>query len=967
MERKTFVHVVTRAFVGTMIMALGPLAAEVPRTITPLPAVQIGAPAGSERVSLRVDRLAPGARVELELPPGLGEANGLERHWVPSLEPAEAGVKRWTLRGRAEPSSTDLDLTGLEPGERALLSTFATDPRTGDELQAHWWLVASDEGIAVRPAGAARLRKMIRLTLDPEAGDLWNDLPRDDRGRIVLRQTDPQLAELLPYAVVQEPSISAQSITAAEANGQITASTDFDMDFTPYVCEYWTGLILQVNSAPADAVITTFDVSYTVYHSVDTSRYKSSVSRWTSPVTWLNTISLYNGSYSGHHWHSPTRAGLPDWAGYPVNRGGATEGYVLGVCNLYGQESAYLDKWSITLYYTTGGGGGGTVDLVADDVRTDFDTIAVGGQLGYYYDAHVGGSGAVGSGFQTGVYLSNDAGISTSDRLLENISEDASLSAGEQFGARMFSRTVNIPGSVSPGTYWVGVVVDNGNNVSETNEGNNTAAKQITIVGSASKPNLKVTGCSVSPTQVSSGGTVQLSYHAQNAGATGAAYFSWETFISTDSVFDGSDQAVEGLDVPGGWAAGYDAGTQTSSISLAGLANGAYYVGFMLDVGNQVPETNESDNYCVAQVTVGSPASNVDLVADSVSTGSGTVVPGGQIGLNYEAHVGGSGSVGGAFTTGVYLSSDAGISTSDRLLKNITEPSSLSAGNQFGARITPVQITIPADVTPGTYWIGVFLDKSNAIAETSENNNTASHQITVGSGGGGGVTRWLIPGSASVSGLNNANWKTQISIVNPDSSAHTVDLYYVPKGQAWPGVVLNGNIQLSPGQAWFRDDPLAALRPTSGMMYVVADSPGPVVTTRTYNDVSGVGRYGQGIAAEPIGASCVSELILPMVHSGLNQYHTNLGLVEADSGSFTFEVTIYSPGGTVLATKSFTRSGGFDQITDIFANMGLGNTVVTGGWIRVKLTSGCPAHWTTYASVIDESTGDPTYVAPVAP
>jgi hypothetical protein len=622
-------------------------------------------------------------------------------------------------------------------------------------------------------------------------------------------------------------------------SGSITRSVQYDVDFTDYVCESWFGLVLNVSGAPADAVITTFDLTYTIYHSVDSSRYKAETFRRTGNIP-RNSVSLYNGSEYGHTWHTKTFTGMNNWQGYPVNYD-----YDLAACNLYGHEAAHIDSWSLTLYYTTGGGGS-SIDLVADDVTPGSATVAPGAQLDVSYRGHVGGSGSVGSGFTTGIYLSTDAGISTSDQLLKSITEPSTLSAGDQFGATGTPVHVTIPGGTAAGTYWIGIVVDTGNAVSETNEGNNTASHQITV---------------------SSGG--------------------------------------------GG--------------------------------------------------------GNADLVADSVSTSSGSVAPGAQIGLNYEAHVGGSGSVGGAFTTGVYLSSDATISTSDRLLKNITEPASLTAGNQFGARTTPAQITIPGDVTPGTYWIGVLLDTSNTIAESDETNNTAAHQITVSSGGGGGVTHWLIPGAASVSGLNNANWKTQISIVNPDSAAHTVDLYYVAKGQAWPGVVLNGNIQLSPGQAWFRDDPLAALRPTSGLMYVVTDSPGPVVTTRTYNDVSGVGRYGQGISAEPIGSSCVSELILPMVHSGLHQYHTNLGLVEADSGTFTFEVTLYSPGGSALATKSYTRSGGFDQITDIFKDMGLANTTVTGGWIRVRLTSGCPAHWTTYASVIDESTGDPTYVAPVAP
>ena len=54
-------------------------------------------------------------------------------------------------------------------------------------------------------------------------------------------------------------------------------------------------------------------------------------------------------------------------------------------------------------------------------------------------------------------------------------------------------------------------------------------------------------------------------------------------------------------------------------------------------------------------------------------------------------------------------------------------------------------------------------------------------------------------------------------------------------------------------------------------------------------------------------------------------------------------------------------------MNDVFSNMGIGSQNVEGGWIRVTLISGSPSYWTTYATVIDASTDDPTYVLPVAP
>jgi hypothetical protein len=101
-----------------------------------------------------------------------------------------------------------------------------------------------------------------------------------------------------------------------------------------------------------------------------------------------------------------------------------------------------------------------------------------------------------------------------------------------------------------------------------------------------------------------------------------------------------------------------------------------------------------------------------------------------------------------------------------------------------------------------------------------------------------------------------------------------------------------------------------------------------------------------------------------MVHSVPGRFHTNLGLVQAAAGSYQVEVTVYSPGGSVLGVKSYSNTSAYNQINDVFADMGLGLSI-EGAWMRVRLVSGSPSYWTCYASVVDDLTGDPTYVLPV--
>ena len=87
----------------------------------------------------------------------------------------------------------------------------------------------------------------------------------------------------------------------------------------------------------------------------------------------------------------------------------------------------------------------------------------------------------------------------------------------------------------------------------------------------------------------------------------------------------------------------------------------------------------------------------------------------------------GSGGAGG-FKVGIYLSADSIITTSDTLL-GYGSVTSLAAGTQQSLNTA---VTIPASLTPGTYYIGAIADYTNSVKETDESNNSlAGNQITI--------------------------------------------------------------------------------------------------------------------------------------------------------------------------------------------------------------------------------------------
>lgn len=234
-------------------------------------------------------------------------------------------------------------------------------------------------------------------------------------------------------------------------------------------------------------------------------------------------------------------------------------------------------------------------------------------------------------------------------------------------------------------------------------------------------------------------------------------------------------------------------------------------------------------------------------------------------------------------------------------------------------------------------------------------------------GGASGSQTWLIPAAASTPGVGTSNWKTQIVVTNPTTMAHDARLFFVEKGASWPGSALSGPHTIAAGGSLAIDDPLAGLNPTSGLLYVVVDGEGMPVTTRTYNLAVDGGTFGQGIPGILLDtADPAPKLILPMLLSDPGRFRTNLGVVQTSAGSIAFRVQLHAPDGTILATKGYGTAAAFTQINNLLNDMGIGTTVVEGGWISVQLIGGSPAYWTAYASIVDGSTDDPTYILPVA-
>ena len=438
----------------------------------------------------------------------------------------------------------------------------------------------------------------------------------------------------------------------------------------------------------------------------------------------------------------------------------------------------------------------------------------------------------------TGIYLSTDSTITSADTLVMSVAT-AALAAG---GSVTQGTTLTLPGNLTPGTYYLGVLADYSSQLGETNETNNASNTVAVVLGNGSANTLNGTAGSdtlfglagddwiyggvgndallggdgvdhmsggagadvhdggagydyVRYDTASSGVTASLGTPGANTGdAAGDSYIAIEGMIGSNFsdalTGDGAANDLWGLDgndtLNGG--AGFDAisggaGDDTfvystgadairdftagaggvdeidlralSSIaSLADVLARATQVGAntVIDFGGGNTLTLEninranlvSSDFLFASAAPPPPPAQNDLTA------SGVVLNGANISFTIN-NTGADAAA--ASTTGIYLSTDSTITSADTLVMSVAT-AALAAGGSVTQGAT---LTLPGNLTPGTYYLGVLADYSSQLGETNETNN-ASNTVAVVLGNSSANTLNGTAGSDTLFGLAGDDW-----------------------------------------------------------------------------------------------------------------------------------------------------------------------------------------------------------------
>ncbi|MBR1088699.1 M10 family metallopeptidase C-terminal domain-containing protein, partial [Bradyrhizobium manausense] len=369
-------------------------------------------------------------------------------------------------------------------------------------------------------------------------------------------------------------------------------------------------------------------------------------------------------------------------------------------------------------------------DLTASFDSVSSTTIAPGGSTSVdFWVVNFGKAPAAAS--ISGLYLSTDATITTGDTLLTTVASPGLSANGTTGYYDHQTVSLALPANLAPGTYYIGGIADYNNAISESNEANNNHdATRITVTAPAApaKPDLTASFDSVSSTTIAAGGSTSVDFWVVNFGKAAAAASISGLYLSTDATITTGDTLLTTVASPGLSANGapgyYD--HQTVSLALpANLSPGTYYIGGLADYNNAISESNEANNnHDVTQITVTAPAAPAkpDLTASFDSVSSTTIAPGGSTNVDFWVVNFGKAAA-AASISGLYLSTDATITTGDTLLTTVASPGLSANGAPGYYDHQTVSLALPANLSPGTYYIGGLADYNNAISESNEANN----------------------------------------------------------------------------------------------------------------------------------------------------------------------------------------------------------------------------------------------------
>jgi hypothetical protein len=213
----------------------------------------------------------------------------------------------------------------------------------------------------------------------------------------------------------------------------------------------------------------------------------------------------------------------------------------------------------------------------------------------------------------------------------------------------------------------------------------------------------------------------------RNTGGRDAKNVRVRFHLSTDAKFDGADPVI-GTSDPLDLAFMGERLVSALGTIPGSATPGSYFIFGSVDPDGAITELDDTNNVSLPSgATVGSPTP--DLMPASISAPTDTKTPGSTINLDRTIVNRGNAAVTVSTKYTYFLSDNAVVSLSDRVLGTAKTLATLAAG---ATSTVADSVVLPSDLTPGRFWVGVCVDYdasnggAGTVAEISEVNNCAA-------------------------------------------------------------------------------------------------------------------------------------------------------------------------------------------------------------------------------------------------
>lgn len=251
------------------------------------------------------------------------------------------------------------------------------------------------------------------------------------------------------------------------------------------------------------------------------------------------------------------------------------------------------------------------------------------------------------------------------------------------------------------------------------------------------------------------------------------------------------------------------------SVDLTGLSlpDGNYYVGYILDYLEEVPETNEGDNYCYwSSPTVSLPVTFLPDLLSCGRSGNRLNIDGNMMYLDVEIFNNGI-EAAGSSSVAYYLSADTDISTGDFLIGTDQVDGLAPGESAFESIILDLDtLSIP----DGIYHVGFLLDYQEEVNEINENNNSCYWTIS--------RVTLPVPALPDLNSCGNAGNHLMINGNLLEATVEATNNGTAPAGAFSVGFYLSTNSTISTGDYLIGSEIINSLEPgTSGFASFTID------------------------------------------------------------------------------------------------------------------------------------------------